>query len=1049
MFRKSLVFIILTLFVSGLFAVPTVAILNPIGSKAAAKMAMKLEKELKLTYSTVKEIKLVDSDELLSSGDKKAFRSCKAKVRCVEENSKGIKNADFIIFPRITEKNGAPKATLYFFSTKTGKRVQRKVIQGDEDIDAEDFAADIAAAIIDVAGDLPDEKGMAVEDSAPEPEVEKGLSGREKKRRFRSGFKAYKTGKTNDAVKFFRESGKDQFADDVQKIDEAVKKAQQLIKDGEYDRAVRAVDDVLEKDMSIRKIGYKELQFIKETKRKHRYEVPDKQDYIKAKQAFQKIKKEIHKTAEWKTKESEKLRDSMKDQLNLKDKVARDFEKNEKKARLNEKKQEQDHLKKIEKMRSDLQNLDSKYRDKISDIEREISKYNKRLEDGRGYEEIYRNDIEKEQKDIRKKYKKITLGSKKSLIIARKKFEKDGAVKEKEIESYSKKQQQVALDIEKKMGVLRKEIEVMSSVYDREEQKVMELYEKELRKSESKDRIDRAKAEKKTTIETEKLNKEIEDYDKDLQKLAQQVDKFEKDISTYVEKQEQRLQKIQENTDGKREQIEKKYETIRSKAREVAEKEYEVERSVMSKSIEKAESSVIKIEDKYSNYEKKPQWKNARNELKKLTDQLVKFEDNYEKYVSSKIAPVEKDYKSDLAKLIKSFAAFNKKIKIEIASYKKKKNIEKNSFERQLKLKEKGRAKFEKGVRRKIAVANANRDKVMKVIDGRVNIREKQRAAAAKNRRAGFEAKQKKKTIELQNVEKQLSAHLKKTESIRSALSAKLEKFRIIGEKNLNAQEIANEKKREQNEMNMEKENQGVFLKYDKIAQQDRQKLSVQINQLEKKMKGLLGQRGNEEKRLRANIEQAEKATDSMQAASSAAAKKRLADNERDLANAEKKESAAKKKYEAKVQTLDRQYQSKVDAVLKDAVSSNRRTGQLYKKERDRTFEYSAFTKDLMKIKADAYAAKGMERLKSDDIAEARKEFFQALYVDSSSKAAMDGVKAIEDKAKELYNKAYKLVQDDPMSAKKILVNLKRDLDPYSEYYLRTLALIEEAKMVD
>ena len=1047
MFRKSFVFVILTLFVSGLFAVPTAAILNPQGRGNAAKMAKRLERELKLTYSTVKEIKLVDSDELLSSGKRKAFRTCGTKVRCVEQNSKGIKKADFIIFPRITEKNGAPKATLYFFSTKTGKRVQRKMVQGDEDTDAEDFAADMAAAIIDVAGDLP--SSVSVEESEPEPEIEKGLSGREKKRRFRSGFKAYKSGKTNEAVKFFRESGKDQFADDVQKIDEAVKKAQMFIKDGDFDRAVRAVDDVLEKDMSIRKIGYKELQFIKETKQKHRYEAPDKKDYLKAKQAFQKIKREIRKIAEWKTKESEKLRNSMEDQLHLKDKVSRDFERNEKKARLQEKKQEQNHLDKIEKMRSDLQNLDTKYRDKISDMEREISKYNKRLEDERGYEELYRNEIEKEQKEIRKKYRKIALGLKKGLIQQRKKFEKDVAAKEKEIEDFSKKQQTDVRKLEQRMEALRKEVDRMSADFDRSEQKAEEGYESELRKSEAKDRIDRAKAEKKATVEIEKLNKELEDYDKDIQKLAQEVDKFERDISSYVEKQEQRLQKIQENTDKKREQIEQKYEGIRATAREKAEKEYEKERSAMSKKIEQAESEVIKIEDKNSNYEKSPVWKNARKKLKSLTTQLVKFEDNYDNYVNKKIAPVENDYKKDIAKLQQSFNSFDKKIKIEIAGYKKKKDIEKKSFAKKLKLKEKGRAKFEKAIRHKIAIANANRDKAMKAIDARVGQRDKQRAAAAKKRRSAFEAIQKKKNAELIGTEKQVADSQKKAEKTRSIMMAKLEKFRMTEEQKLNGLEIANEKKREQNEIAMEKENQGVFLKYEKQAQADRKKLVAQIDQLEKKMKGLLGQRGNEEKRLRANIEKAEKQTDAMQAAASAAAKKRLAINERNLQNAEKKEAVAKKKYEAKIQALDNQYKSKVDAVLKKAISSNRRTGSLFKKERDRTFEYSAFTKDLMKVKADAYAAKGMERLKNDDIAEARKEFYQALYVDSNSQSAKNGLKAIEEKGKELYEKAYKLIQEDPESAKRILINLKRDLDPFSEYYLRTLALIEEAKMVD
>ncbi len=294
-----------------------------------------------------------------------------------------------------------------------------------------------------------------------------------------------------------------------------------------------------------------------------------------------------------------------------------------------------------------------------------------------------------------------------------------------------------------------------------------------------------------------------------------------------------------------------------------------------------------------------------------------------------------------------------------------------------------------------------------------------------------------------------MAADQKKAEKTRSIMMAKFEKFRVDGEKRLNAIEIANEKKREQNEAAMEKENQGVFIKYDKQAQIDRKKLIAKIDQLEKKMKGLLGQRGNEEKRLRANIERAEKQTDALQAAASAAAKKRLAANERALQIAEKKEVAAKQKYEAKVKALDSQYQAKVDAVLKKAVSSNSRTGKPYKRERDRTYEYSSFTKELMKVKADAYATKGMERLKNDDIAEARKEFYQALYIDSNSQSALNGLKAIESKSKELYEKAYKLLKEDPDSAKRILINLKRDLDPFSEYYLRTLALIEEAKIVD
>ena len=60
----------------------------------------------------------------------------------------------------------------------------------------------------------------------------------------------------------------------------------------------------------------------------------------------------------------------------------------------------------------------------------------------------------------------------------------------------------------------------------------------------------------------------------------------------------------------------------------------------------------------------------------------------------------------------------------------------------------------------------------------------------------------------------------------------------------------------------------------------------------------------------RLDIEQAEKQTDSIQSVASAAAKKRLAVNEKNLQDAEKKEAVARKKYEAKAKTLDKQYKS-------------------------------------------------------------------------------------------------------------------------------------------
>ena len=55
-------------------------------------------------------------------------------------------------------------------------------------------------------------------------------------------------------------------------------------------------------------------------------------------------------------------------------------------------------------------------------------------------------------------------------------------------------------------------------------------------------------------------------------------------------------------------------------------------------------------------------------------------------------------------------------------------------------------------------------------------------------------------------------------------------------------------------------------------------------------------------------------------------------------------------------------------------------------------------------------------------------------------------MKEIEKTAGAMYDKAYKMVTEDPDMAKKILIDLRRNLSPKSEYYLKTLALLEELK---
>ncbi len=1059
MFKKMLVFTVVFLLISSIYAEPKMAVLNPKGKEDSSEFAKKLGKEMKLIFKTVKDVILVDGDKVLSTNDKSAFNSCSTKWKCAGEKSRAVKNVDYILFPVVKMVSGAPSVSLYIFSTKSGAKVAKPVVKGEADTDAEDFAADIAAALIDVStnlssagsmgDDADDEDGDTVGNNSketPKKAIETGLSDREKKNRLRSGFKAYKSGDAQTAITLFTEGGDEILAGLVDDMASSVEKAKQLLKDGNPSEAVKVVKRLEDKDLQLREKGYKELQFIKETSKKNRYNDPTEADYTKVKNIFKEIKKDIRTVAEWKQTELNKLDDSMRDQLKERDKITRDFEKSEKNQREQEKQAEADHLKKIEKMKSDLENLDSKYRDKMGDIEREIGSLNKKLDDSRAPEEVYKAEIEADQKEMDKKYKKMTLDLKKELLMAQKKLKEETANTEKEIETQLKSIEKANADLDRQIQVLSKEIEKLSSDFDNNEQKESQLFEKSLAAFEATDRKDRDALEKKSTEEIDALNKETEVYDKKMQDLAQKVDAFDREISEYVDKQDQRIQKMQEANDKKREELEKKFDTDRSAAEAKAEKDYEKGQAELAKKIEVLESSIIKIEDKVENFEKNAEWINARKNLKAATDELGKFEDGHDKFISKETGPIVDSNKKAGDALDSEFKKFEASVKKEIADFKSKKGGEKSAVEKELKALEKGKAGFEKALQKKIADANAARDAGMKAIEKRSAARDADRDAQAKARKAAFDKNLDAKKKQLSSLEKQITANSANAEKTRNALTDKLDKFRVASEKKIGDLEISNEKKKEALELQQEKERQSLFQKYEQKADQAKKGILAKVGQLENSMKVLVGQRGKEETTLRANVEAAEKQTDTMQSGWGTEAKKRLSTYEANLKNAEKREVAAKAKYEALKKNIDGQYKSKVDALIQKA-SGKTSAGEAFKVERDRNFEFSAYTKMINSIKVEAYIASAKDKLNGDDIAGARKDIFDAIYSDSENPAGIEALKLIDKAAGSLYERAYQAVSEDPETAKKILIKLRKELDPYSPYYLKVLALIEDLKL--
>ncbi len=1046
MFRKSFLFVFMLLVSLSIFAAdPKMAVVPAAGEGDAATMAKNLSKEFKILYKTVKGAQLSDIDSAAAG----KFKKCGPKLKCARDEAKKVKKSQYVLFPLVKANDEGFSAILYIFD-KNGKIAKKQTVDVGSDTDAEDFASEVAGKLMEAIAKLSegsDEGGdeEEAEEAAPKEEAPQ-MTEREKKEVLRSAFKAYKAGKGKDASSLFRKAENVNLADTVDEVMQALDDAKAMTKNGDASKAVETVNKIERKDLDLREKGYKELQFVKETNKKRRYNEPGKDEYDKARRTFKSVKKEMKTISVWRDGEMKKLEDSMAGKLDEQKKLNEKFEQDEKKQAKAEKKQEREHQKKLETLRENVENMDAIYRDKLKKTEREIEKLNKQLEDERPAEEIYQKEIEAELAAIDEKYKKGGKDLKKQLIHAKKQSKADIEAAEKEYNDKIQALDKSNSDLEKQIAKLSKEVEKMEGDFEAEEQKESEKLDKAAAEAEEKDAKDLEAAEKKADEETENLNKQLEDYDKKLSGYTEKFDKIDSEISDYSDKQEEKLSKNQEKFDKKREEAERKFESEKSAAEEKAEQAYSKGQAERAKKVETIETQMFEIQDKVEKYEKDPKWQKLKKDQAAASKDLASFEDGHDKFVEKETASITKNYKSEQAKIDAEQKKGEADIKKETAAFKAKKADEKKALNAEMKKVEREKAAFEKDIKKKQATINANKNNKIKEIEGRAAKRDAERNAKAKQRKAQYDKTSAEKRKQLAALEKQREAADANTEKTKDTLAQQLENKKAAAEKKVNDLEVAIEQKKDANENAIEKEKQAVYAKYEKKAETDKKAINGKIAQLESNSKKMIAGKEKDEVRLRAELEAAEKKTDTMKDEWEKAAAKRKAAHEANLKAAEKREEAAKAKYEQSKNNIEKQYKAKVDALIKSK-SISFAGGSEFKEERDRNFEYSAYTKQLNAVKADALAAQGMEILKDENIAEARKYFFDALYADANSKAAQNGLKEIEKTAAAMFDRAYADLQaGDVSAAKKVLIKLRKELSPRSAYYLRVLALIEDTK---
>jgi len=1044
MLKKSLLFVFVLLISLSVFAAdPKMAVVPAAGDGDATEMAKNLSKEFKILYKTVKGAKLSDIDSATAG----KFKKCGTKLKCAREESKKYKKSQYVLFPVVNTTEEGFNAILYIFD-KNGKIAKKQDVNVSSDTDAEDFASEVAAKLMEAIEKLSegseDEEGE--EEAAPQKEEAPKMTEREKKEVIRSAFKAYKAGKGKDASSLFRKAENLSLAETVDEIVQALDDAKSMTKNGDASRAVETINKIERKDLELREKGNKEFEFVKETNKKRRYNEPGKDEYDKARRIFKSVKKDMKTISVWRDGEMKKLEDSMNGKLDEQKKLNEQFEQDEKKQAKAEKKQEREHQKKLETLRENVENMDAIYRDRLAKTDKEIEKLNRQLEDERPAEEIYKKEIEAEIEAIEDKYKKGNKDLKKQLIQTKKQSKADIEAAEKEYADKIQALEKNNSDLEKKIKKLSGEVERLDSDFEAEEQKESEKFDKSVASAEAQDSKDLEAAEKKADEETENLNKQLEDYDKKLSSYTDKLDKIDSEVSEYNDKQEEKLSKNQEKFDKKREDAERKFESERSAAEEKAEQAYSKGQAERAKKVETLETQMFEIQDKVEKYEKDPKWQKLKKDQAAASKDLAQFEDGHDKFIEKETASIAKNYKAEQAKIDAEQKKGEADIKKDTAAFKAKKDAEKKALNAEMKKAEQEKAAFEKDIKKKQATINANKNNKIKEIEGRAAKREAERNAKAKQRKAQYDKNAAEKKKQLAALEKQFEAANANADKTRDNLAQQLENKKAAAEKKVNDLEMAIEQKKDANENAIEKEKQAVYAKYEKKAETDKKAINAKIAQLENNSKKMIAGKEKEEAKVRAELEAAEKKTDTMKDDWEKAAAKRKAAHEANLKAAEKREAAAKVKYEQSKNSIEKQYKAKVDDLIKSK-SISFAGGSEFKEERDRTFEYSAYTKQLNAVKADALSAQGMEQLKDENIAEARKYFFDALYADANSKSAQNGLKEIEKTAGAMFDRAYSDLQaGDVSAAKKVLIKLRKELSPRSSYYLRVLALIEDTK---
>ena len=980
---------------------------------------------------------------------KKSLAQCGENLGCQRKLiSKAKQKSDFYIFSKMKFVKKSGKTIIETFLVDgEGNNLEKEKVNFDKGASTEKIASKMTKVWSKMLS------SHSVAKSEPEEEEEedepvrpsKKSSGKNADSAIKEALEAYASGDLKGADKALdgaadRDVKAKELKKNIAEISKFVQRANAAIKAKNYDEAIPVIAKAEKLDEAILEMGSssKYRVYKKDSVERVIYSDPSEKDIRTVDTIHSRFDKQREKLRKEKAKTITETDAWLNARILEREAKLKKFDEDSKAAKQQKDAEYKALSEKIKAMKYQWEKDDSEIEQKIVELENKLTLFEQRekgvTKGSNALSAQYEKEMQKEMAETDKKY---------GDMLKKMKEEKEKRYKkqEDEIEAGNKKTEAAVLALEgkkkaneEKISELDKKMTAEQEKFDENEKKIMAQNEEVRMKNEDEDRKYKVEVEKEYQAKFDDLNKKLQDFDAQESEEREKLKKYDAATEEYMFKNAEVMSKYQEEIEKERATVEAECAKNKETASADAEKAFTEELEKLNK--EKADIEA-KIAEKETPALKK--------QLAAAEKKISKHEGGKDAFVAKKMAAVEQECENKSMAVDMKLAQKSDELNKDNTKYQKNQQAEKKKAEANFKAFQQRKAAFKKNIDSQIATAQKDRDR-------KIEAREKERGSLSAKWNA--EAEKRQKDLEnKQRADKNAKERLlKENEGIDANIAItnakwadKSDDIKIKNQTDNQKYEKTWQEKYDKTDNEYKEKKEAIENKYAQKQVDDKDAQKRQKEQWEEEVQKL-----NEEKQRRKDERQAILADEQAkwkeknekweeEEAQRKEEKAQFSKDLKKLAAEDKKDAAAKKKeaeqnYEEKTKEIDEKELDQVRAKFKEE----------YKITKSREVVDVKGSDDIYKLKADAFAKSGLQKLDNKDLIGARRAFAEALKIDRNNQIALNGMNSINVTAKSMYWEAYGKRETDKAKAKEIFTLLTKTLMPSNEFFLKAKTALEE-----